>query len=152
MSNNTIKIKCLDTKLIPIDKVIANTYNPNIVARPELKLLKKSIIDNGFCFPIIVIYDASKDEYCIVDGFHRFKIAQELKMKEIPVVILDHGIKKRMAATIQFNRARGTHQIIDMSKIVVDLQIKGWDDIKICEHLGMELDEVIRLKQIIIKV
>lgn len=140
---------CLDTILVPSTKVIANDYNPNKVAKPEMKLLQKSIEDNGFCFPIVTIYDNEKDQYVIIDGFHRYTVLTDyLKQKEIPVVVLEHDIKKRMAATIQFNRARGTHQIIDMGSIVSDLFIKGWTDEQICEHLGMELDEVIRLKQV----
>lgn len=144
-----IEYNVMNTKLVPIEKVIANDYNPNKVAKPEMKLLQKSIEDNGFCFPIAVIYDEEKDQYVIVDGFHRWTVAKfYLNLKEVPVVVLKHDIKKRMAATIQFNRARGTHQIIDMSKIVSDLFLKGWTDEEIMDHLGMEKDEVIRLKQI----
>jgi ParB-like chromosome segregation protein Spo0J len=140
---------CMTPILVSASKVVANDYNPNKVAKPEMKLLKKSIEDNGFCFPIVTIYDKDNDNYIIIDGFHRYTVLTEyLKSKEIPIVVLEHDIKKRMAATIQFNRARGTHQIIDMSNIVSDLFAKGWDDDKICEHLGMELDEVIRLKQV----
>lgn len=144
-----IDLPVMNTKLVPIEKVIANDYNPNKVAKPEMKLLQKSIEDNGFCFPVAVIYDSERDLYIIVDGFHRYTVAKDyLKLKELPVVVLKHDIKKRMAATIQFNRARGTHQILDMSKIVSDLFLKGWNDEEIMEHLGMEKDEVIRLKQI----
>ena len=53
-----------------------------------------------------------------------------------------------MASTIRHNRARGTHQIIDMSKIVIELSTNGWSEADISKHLGMELDEIIRLKQI----
>ena len=42
----------------------------------------------------------------------------------------------------------GTHQIVDMSKIVLDLTSSGWSEDEISKHLGMELDEIIRLKQI----
>ena len=144
-----IEFTALNTILVPINKVIANDYNPNKVAKPEMRLLQKSIEDNGFCFPIATIYDQENDLYVIVDGFHRYTVAKDyLKLKEIPVVVLKHDIKKRMSATIQFNRARGTHQILDMSKIVLELFQKGWDDETIMEHLGMEKDEVIRLKQI----
>lgn len=140
---------CQESILVPSDKVFANDYNPNKVAKPEMKLLQKSIEDNGFCFPIVTIYDEEQDKYIIIDGFHRYTVLTEyLKQNVIPVVVLKHGMKKRMAATIQFNRARGTHQILDMSTIVSDLFIKGWSDEQICEHLGMELDEVIRLKQV----
>lgn len=71
----------------------------------------------------------------------------KLHLEQVPIVVLKHDIKKRVAATIQFNRARGTHQIPDMAKIVLSLYEKGWNDLEISEHLGMDLDEVIRLKQ-----
>lgn len=144
-----IEFNVMNTIIVPMDKVVANDYNPNKVAKPEMKLLQKSIEDNGFCFPVAVIYDNENDKYVIIDGFHRYTVAKDyLKLNELPVVVLKHDIKKRMAATIQFNRARGTHQILDMSKIVSDLFKKGWNDEEIMEHLGMEKDEVIRLKQI----
>lgn len=144
-----IEMTALDAILVPIDKIIANDYNPNKVAKPEMLLLKKSIEDNGFCFPIVVIYDDVADIYIVIDGFHRYTVAKDyLGLTEIPVVVLKQSIKQRMAATIQFNRARGTHQILDMSKIVADLYEKGMNDDQIMESLGMEKDEVIRLKQV----
>lgn len=144
-----IKMKALEAKLVDINKITANNWNPNKVAKPEMDLLQKSIEDNGFCFPIVTIYDQENDKYRIIDGFHRYLVSKErLKLKEIPVVVLDYDVKMQMSATIQFNRARGTHQIPDMSNIVIKLLNDGWSDLQICEHLGMELDEVIRLKQI----
>ena len=54
----------------------------------------QSIMDNGFCFPIITIYDEEVDEYVIIDGFHRYTILKDwLEVKEIPVVVLQHDIK-----------------------------------------------------------
>jgi len=35
-----------------------------------------------------------------------------------------------------------------MSNLVADLIEQGWDDERVCEELGMELDEVLRLKQV----
>lgn len=142
-----ISMEVLNVKMIDINKVVANDYNPNKVATPEMKLLERSIVDNGFCMPIICIYDQENDKYVIVDGFHRYTVSLKLKLKEVPIVVLKHDIKKRISATIQFNRARGTHQIPDMAKIVLSLYEKGWNDYEISEHLGMDLDEVIRLKQ-----
>ena len=69
-------------------------------------------------------------------------------MPQLPVVVIDKPIDQRIASTIRHNRARGTHQIGDMSHIVCRLLARGWDDAQICKYLGMELDEVIRLKQI----
>ena len=84
-----------------------------------------------------------------MDGFHRYKCAKDyFFLKQVPVVTINKDLKHRMASTIRHNRARGTHQIGDMSKIVTNLLKKGWSDEQICIELGMELDEVIRLKQI----
>ena len=144
-----IKFPVLNVKMVPIDKVVANDYNPNKVAPPEMKLLKHSIEHDGYTQPIVTYYDKKKDIYIIVDGFHRYRCDKEyFKLKEIPIVEINKDIKNRMASTIRHNRARGSHQIKDMSTIVRNLVERGWSDEKICQELGMEIDEVIRLKQI----
>jgi ParB-like chromosome segregation protein Spo0J len=132
--------------LVPLDYLVPNPWNPNAVARPELELLKLNIKKSGFCFPIVVIQE-SPTRYMIVDGFHRHVVARELHMREVPVVILDAPVSELMAATIRFNRARGTHQINQMSNIVADLTGKGMTGSEIAKNLGMDADEVLRLKQ-----
>jgi len=145
----SIPLPCMDVKLVPATQVVANNYNPNNVAKNNMELLQQSILDNGFCFPIVTIYDSDTDEYIIIDGFHRYTIlADYLGCSEIPVVVLGHDIKQRMAATIQFNRARGVHQVELMGDLVQALVQQGMDDEEISKHLGMELEEVYRLKQI----
>ena len=144
-----IKFPVLNVKMVNISKVVANDYNPNKVAPPEMKLLRHSIEEDGYTQPIVAYYDKDNDRYIVVDGFHRYRCAKEyFHLKEIPIVEINKDIKNRMASTIRHNRARGTHQIIDMSKIVIDLSNNGWEDDQISKHLGMELDEIIRLKQI----
>lgn len=132
--------------LVPLYQLKPNPWNPNKVAKPELDLLRRSILKSGFCFPIIVIKDG-ENSYMIVDGFHRHLIARELRMSEVPVVILDDPPSELMSATIRFNRARGTHQVDQMSNIVADLVQMGLEDIDVCKNLGMDADEVLRLKQ-----
>lgn len=135
------------------DHIQANEYNPNHVAMPEMKLLYESIKLDGYTMPIVT-YDQKDDTREIVDGFHRSRVGREHSdiNKRIhgylPVSTIDKPSDERMASTIRHNRARGTHGIRPMSDIVLDLSKQGWDDVKICEKLGMELDEVIRLKQI----
>lgn len=131
----------------------ANEYNPNHVAAPEMKLLYQSIKLDGYTMPIVT-YDLKDGKREIVDGFHRNRVGRERTdiQKRIhgylPVSTIDKPADERMGSTIRHNRARGTHGIRPMSDIVLDLSKQGWDDVKICEKLGMELDEVIRLKQI----
>ena len=144
-----IQFPVLNVKMVPIEKVIANDYNPNKVATPEMELLKHSIEEDGYTQPIVTYYDKENDTYIVVDGFHRYRCAKEFfGLKEVPIVTIDKDLNNRMASTIRHNRARGTHQIIDMSKIVLDLTKNGWSEEQISKHLGMELDEIIRLKQI----
>lgn len=144
-----ITFPVLDVKMVDIDKVYANDYNPNKVAPPEMKLLKHSIEEDGYTQPIVTYYDSENDKYIIVDGFHRYRCAKEyFHLKQIPIVTINKQLDDRIASTIRHNRARGTHQILDMSKIVMELTESGWDDATISLHLGMELDEIIRLKQV----
>ncbi len=146
---NKIDFPCLNVKLAPIEKVIANDYNPNVVATPEMRLLELSIKLDGVTMPIVTYYDNEKDLYIVVDGFHRYTILKDyLKSDVAPVVVIDKPLDERMGSTIRHNRARGTHQIRSMSDLVLELTKTGWDEADICQKLGMELDEVIRLKQI----
>lgn len=138
---------------VKAEKVQANEYNPNRVASPEMELLYKSIKLDGYTQPIVV-YRLENGKYEVVDGFHRNRAGKEYKdINErihgyLPVVVIDKPLDERMGSTIRHNRARGTHQIRGMSDIVVELTREGWSEEEICEKLGMELDEVIRLKQI----
>jgi ParB-like chromosome segregation protein Spo0J len=144
-----IKFPVMSVRMIPVEKIIANDYNPNIVAPPEMKLLKISIEEDGYTQPVVVYHDKDNDCYILIDGFHRYRCAKEYwHLKEIPATILDKSLDNRMASTIRHNRARGTHQIKSMSDIVLSLIQQGWEDVKIAKHLGMDAEEVLRLKQI----
>ena len=144
-----IEFPVLNVRMVDINKVEANDYNPNKVAPPEMELLRHSIEEDGYTQPIVTYYDKKNDKYIVVDGFHRYRVAKEcFHLKEVPIVTIDKDLENRMASTIRHNRARGTHQIVDMSHIVLSLTNAGWTDGQISKHLGMELDEIIRLKQI----
>lgn len=134
---------------VDADLVYANDYNPNKVAPPEMQLLRHSIAVNGYTQPIVVWQTDSG--YEVVDGFHRYRIGVEMGLSHLPVVVIndkDTGRNDRIAATIRHNRARGKHQIEAMSDIVVELSRRNWSDKRIAKELGMDADEVLRLKQI----
>lgn len=139
---------------VPIDKIRANEYNPNRVAPPEMKLLYESIKEDGYTMPIVCYYHAKDDMYEIVDGFHRYTVM--LKYRDIyereggclPVSVIDKPISERMASTIRHNRARGSHDIDLMSNIVAELVEMGKSDSWIAKKLGMDVEEILRLKQI----
>lgn len=149
-----MKSPVYNVKAVPIDKVIANDYNPNKVAPPEMKLLEISIWEDGFTQPVVCYYDAWKGIYIVVDGFHRYtimKTSKRINEREngmLPVVVIDKDIDGRMASTIRHNRARGSHNVDLMSNIVAELVEMGKSDGWICRNIGMSVDELLRLKQI----
>lgn len=134
-------------------EIRANAYNPNSVAPPEMKLLELSIWEDGYTMPI-VCYRLDDGTYEIVDGYHRYttlKTSQRIYDREggyLPVVVIDRDISNRMASTIRHNRARGSHSIELMSNIVDDLVGAGMSDAWIIKHIGMDRDELLRLKQL----
>lgn len=144
-----IKLVSQTAIVAPIELVQANNYNPNSVDSKNMELLRQSIVDNGFCFGIVTVWDEDLQKFVIVDGFHRYDIFKNvLQAKEISIYVLDQVPAQRMAATVQFNRARGVHQVDLMGDLVRALFEQGEDDEAIAKHLGMELEEVFRLKQV----
>ncbi len=135
--------------------VIANDYNPNTVAPPEMELLHTSIQEDGYTQPIVVYQHDGI--YEVVDGFHRNRVGKEYKDIHdrihgyLPVTIINddrHEKADRIASTIRHNRARGKHRVEAMSDIVIELKRRNWSDEKIGRELGMDADEVLRLTQI----
>lgn len=140
---------------VPAESVVANDYNPNAVAPPEMELLRISIAADGFTQPIVANEESSR--FVVIDGFHRNRVGREcddIKQRVygyLPVVQIRGertDVGDRMASTIRHNRARGKHQVELMSEIVLDLKRRNWSDAKIGRELGMDSDEVLRLAQI----
>lgn len=154
MEKKEFKSPVYNIKAVPLEKVHANAYNPNHVATPEMKLLYDSIKEDGYTMPIVCYYIKENDTYEIVDGFHRYltmKLHKDIYDREggcIPISVIDKPLSERMASTIRHNRARGSHDVDLMSKIVGELHELGRTDVWIMKHLGMDADEVLRLKQL----
>lgn len=142
-------------KWVSNETVIANDYNPNSVAPPEMKLLEHSISSDGYTQPIVSWMNGESNE--VVDGFHRHRVGKESKTVNkrvqgyLPIVTIKEdreGRNDRIAATIRHNRARGKHKVDSMSEIVLELKRRNWSPAKIGKELGMDQDEVLRLVQI----
>lgn len=137
------------------EKIVANDYNPNFVAPPEMKLLEHSIREDGYTQPIVSWQN--NGNYEVVDGFHRNRVGKEvldinIRIKDyLPLTVIETEIEERsnrIASTIRHNRARGKHSVDGMSDIVVELKNRNWKDARIAKELGMEQDEILRLCQI----
>lgn len=137
------------------ETVHANSYNPNSVAPTEMDLLRLSIEADGYTQPIVTMENGDDRE--VIDGFHRHLVGKTYDPIQkrihgyLPVVTINsdrQSLEDRMAATVRHNRARGKHKVESMSEIVIHLKRKKWSDEKIAKHLGMDADEVLRLRQI----
>lgn len=143
----------LNVKLISSSSIKNNDYNPNIMAPPEYKLLKQSIKKDGLTMPIVISKN-DNELYEIIDGSHRVKIIKNnLDIKNsfhsyIPTVILTKNHTDSMASSVRHNIARGVHQVELTSNLIIKLKQSSWTNEKICQELGMEPDEVLRMQQI----
>lgn len=146
----------LNVQLIPAKQVIGNDYNPNHVAPPEMRLLKLSMKKDGVTMPVVVCDTPENKQfpYTVVDGFHRTTVIQQDKeINEslhgyVPVSRLNKKIEERITATVRHNMARGTHQVELSAKLITMLKKHNWTNARIGLELGMDADEVLRLKQI----
>jgi hypothetical protein len=142
-------------KWIPSEDVVANDYNPNKVAPPEMELLEISIMNDGYTQPVVTFPNEGKIE--VVDGFHRTRVSKESKIVRervlgfTPTVIIrkeQSDKNDRIASTIRHNRARGKHQVDAMSEIILELKNRNWKNERIARELGMDEEEILRLCQI----
>lgn len=149
-SHGKIPVPCLNTILVNPKLIVANNYNPNFVPREKMALLRQSILDNGFCFPVVAIWDDDQEAFCIIDGFHRSTVAGPdwLDFDYIPLVFLPHNIKQRMAATVQFNKARGVHQVDLDAEVIRALIEQGMSETDMSVHLGIDEETIHRYKQL----
>lgn len=135
---------------VPVEKIEANDYNPNYVAKREMQLLYQSIKCDGYTMPVVCYYDPENDKYVLVDGYHRrlvmltHKDIYERENGMLPVSLIDKDLSDRMASTVRHNRARGKHEVELQASLVAMLKA-GWDEMKIMKELGMTLEEVQRL-------
>lgn len=155
MSHNPVN----NVRWVPVEKVFANDYNPNAVALTELKLLYTSIKHDGYTMPLVTFHHpdleaAGRPCFEIVDGFHRWSIPKrfrdiyDINHGLVPIVTIDKSLKDRMASTVRHNRARGKHSVEGMGTLVVEMLNQGWGDERICGELGLEKEELIRLKHV----
>jgi ParB-like chromosome segregation protein Spo0J len=143
-----------NVRWVPVEDVQANDYNPNSVAKNEMRLLYVSINHDGYTQPVVTYWDAEIGKYVIVDGFHRYTIMRtnkdiyDLNDGLLPVVVIDKNINDRMASTIRHNRARGKHSVAGMGQIVFNMLQNGASDDEICNEVGLEAEELARLKYV----
>ena len=128
------------------DSLKPNDYNPNKVSRENLKLFIQSILTIVCTLPFVFLPDMT-----IIDGFHRWTVAgmEPLRSKldgKVPVVVVEHKEHSEdIYGTVTHNRARGTHLLEPMKKIIKELMDDGKTVEEISKQLGMRPEEIFRL-------
>jgi ParB-like chromosome segregation protein Spo0J len=155
---NKIEWRATEAKIVKISELQPNNYNPNKMVgtvgvgkdgKPQsmISLLKNCILKYGFLFPIIVSWDDSLRKYRIIDGYHRYEVLKQLGATEVAIVDLRIPYHDAVQLTILMNKIKGFHKVELMSDLVMKLEDLGLQDNEICENLGMETEEYMRLKQ-----
>lgn len=134
-------------KIVEITELQPNKYNPNKMPKIEMALLKDCIQTYGFLFPIITTWDDDLGKYRIIDGYHRYETLKQIGSKYASIIDLELPYSEAMKLTVLMNRIKGMHQVEKMSDLVVKLSDLGLEDYEICQSLGMEAEEILRLKQ-----
>lgn len=149
-AKGSVFIPCANVLMVAWDLVVENVYNPNSVAPDRLELLERSILDNGFCFPVVTVWDPEQERLVVVDGAHRRLVMGPgwIGAQYLPVVVLPHDMSRRLAATWQFNKARGVHQVDLDAELIRRLLAQGLADDEVAARLGCDLDTVHRYKQV----
>lgn len=144
IKRGTVAFPVLNVRMVPADKVVANDYNPNKMMPKMLRLLKKSIVEDGVTQPIVTYYDSERDIYIIVDGFHRYTVLKQLKVPEMPIVTIDKDISERRISTIRHNKAKGTHQLDLVKQNFQSLVAENKFSLaEIADKIGAEAEEVV---------
>lgn len=136
-----------EAKTVDIDLLFANNYNPNRMPKEEMRLLAECITKYGFLFPIITTWDKDESKYRIIDGYHRYETLKRLGCKQAYIIDLKVPYHDAVQLTVLMNRIKGMHQVERMSDLVVKLESLGLEDSEIASNLGMEAEELLRLKQ-----
>ena len=149
-THGPLPVPAMQTILVRAELVVENLYNPNSVSPDKMELLAQSVRDNGFCFPIVTVWDPEQDLLVVIDGAHRRLVLGPawLDCDYIPVVVLPHDMQRRLAATWQFNKARGVHQVDLDAELIRRLIQQGVSEEEVAERLGVDLDTVHRYKQV----
>jgi len=139
-----------NVRWVPRSWLVTNDYNPNHVAKPEMQLLKRSILEDGWTQPIVV-FELEPKKLVVVDGEHRWRTSElddvsAMTDGKVPVVTLRGERSDLMIATVRHNRARGEHGILPMAKIVGEL-LTTLPAESIEDRLQMEDEEVNRLAE-----
>lgn len=132
----------IDFRVVEIDRVRPNEYNPNEMASELFESLANAIRAEGkMNQPLLVREDPETEgDYIIVDGENRWQAGKLAGLKHIGVVVVDYDDNLAKVRTLSFNNLKGQNVPIKLARMLVDLQ-KEYSDEEIRRMTGIREDD-----------
>jgi hypothetical protein len=118
----------LKIKLVPIEDVLPNTWNPKAENHAKVVDIEKSIKKHGFKQPIQVrTHPTEEGKYEIIDGEQRWTAMKRLKATHLPVY--DNGEVSDADAQNEtlWWQVQVPFETLDLASLVVDLHNQGME-------------------------
>lgn len=112
-----------EKKTVPIDRIVPNRFNPNVMSQHVFEKEKESIEKFGLVGAIFVRrVNHTNADFEILDGEHRWKACKEMGYTEIPVEDLGPiSDDQTKLLTILFNNLRGKDDIEKRAKLYKEM-------------------------------
>lgn len=138
-----------DVVLKPLSSVKPNSWNPNVMTEWEMDSLTHGFLTDGWLASHALLVWGRDDkgdwQGLIIDGEHRWTVANKLGMLEGPMVFLN-GISEAQAKalTIKMGTKRGTFAPLPLAELIKSIQFDlGTDDMAL--DLGIPSDDLMKM-------
>lgn len=109
-------MKLPEYKVMNVNEVKPNTYNPNEMSLSMVDFLANEIKKVGFLQPVLINKDNT-----IIDGEHRWLAAKQAGLTEIPVFQIKTHLSDAKLSTVNMNQIKGSTNPILLAELIVDL-------------------------------
>ena len=110
----------MELKNIEISKVRFNPWNPNEMVESQFKHLQEEYKRIGYLQPILV--RPKDDNYEVIDGEHRFRAYEDLKLKTIPAIVKEMDDTTAKFTTLNLNKIKGENNPVKYAELLSELK------------------------------
>jgi len=134
-----VATKDIDITHLPIGDLRPDPANPRRISDEELESLTRSIREFGLIDPII----ARREDKVVIGGHQRLLAARKLRIKQVPVVLVDLSDEEAHLLNLALNRISGSWDQELLARLLgdlkavpdVDLSLSGFSDEELQKHL-----------------
>jgi len=139
----------LDVREVSVAKLDPNPWNPNRMDDRTMEATRESIAKHGFIAPVTVReHPDRKGRFQIIDGEHRWKVAQEMKAAAVPVVVIAASDVEAKKLTIILNETRGQADTAELGMLLAEIRPELGDELGVgLRWTESELDSILAVAQ-----